>query len=323
MKRLTALILLLTLLPLCGLPAHADGEAIRFQQVINSIYYIPSLRRFVNNARGYGTEKMSSVVQNLNRALDAMQPRVPTYLYLVESSRSHQMNEPFSEDSPAYLYLKSSLHVDQADHLKFSTFEQYCELFYATDHHWNHRGSYQGYVDIVRMLLGDSEPVLTPAEEVTLPVVFNGSYAKEVQQPVSQERFTLYRFDPLPAYVSYVNGRKMPYDRIESYLNGKYDSGQYANHYHMCYGGNPALLEMVTPLADRENLLIFCNSQGSPVKTLLANHFHRIVCVDLRYYEKQFGQAPSLNQLIEEYEIDRVLLLGDALMFINADSLHP
>ena len=50
--------------------------------------------------------------------------------------------------------------MDAYDHLKYRTFEQFCDYFYSTDHHWNHRGSYQGYVDIVHMLLGEEEEIL-------------------------------------------------------------------------------------------------------------------------------------------------------------------
>ena len=100
---------------------------------------------------------MKKLVDGFNAAIDALpEDKPPIYLYLAESSRSHPIAPEFDEESPGYLYLKENLHADVFDHLKYSTYEQFCDYFYTTDHHWNYKGSYQAYKDIVRMLGFDS-----------------------------------------------------------------------------------------------------------------------------------------------------------------------
>ena len=63
-------------------------------------------------------------------------------------------------------------YEEDTDYLRIGSLEEYGRYFYTTDHHWNYRGSYAGYCQIVRMLLGEDEPVIEPAETVTFPVKF-------------------------------------------------------------------------------------------------------------------------------------------------------
>lgn len=294
-----------------------------FKSVDKMTLYSSACNRYASQYKHYYASKANRFIRMFNKAIDALDPHVPAYLYFVESSRSHPMKASFSESSDYYNYLCDRLHVDEHDHLKYSTFEQFCDYFYATDHHWNHRGAYQGYVDIVRMLFGDQEEVHVPDEEVVLPVLFNGSFAKNHKNPCSTEHFSLYRFSDLQPYTSYINGRQRRYDRIQSYLKGRYSKDVYANHYQSCYGGNYACLVMETGLADKPNLLLFTNSMGAGVKYLLAKHFNRIVSIDLRYYKKEFRQDLSLQEAVKEYRIDMILILGENVFFSSAKNLVP
>ena len=318
-KRLTALLLLCCLIS----GGAAEESALKKQRTANGLFYIRADHRYVNNAGHFGVSRMKKGVQRLNAALDAVAGRVPVSLYLVESSRSHQIQRAFDEDSPAYLYLKENLHTDRADHLKYSTYEQFCQYFYATDHHWNWKGSYQGYADVVRLLLGEEEPLLIPDEEVTLPVLFQGSFAKQEKNPVSQEHFSFYRFDSLPPYETFVNGKKAPYGSMDAYLQGVYGKGRYENHYSRLYGGDVALVVLESEREAGGTLLMLCNSFANPVKPLLTQHFHRVVCVDLRFYRQQFRENFSLTRAVETWGADQVLLLGDVKMFIDANHIVP
>lgn len=317
MKRWTALLLLCVMLPLCAASESAGPSAMpAMRRVADNLFYIPSLHRYVNDAAMFPIRRMEGVVAQINALLDAVEPPVSTYLYFVESSRSHPMQAAFNEKSVAYRYLLKNLHVDHADHLKYTTFRQFCAYFFATDHHWNHQGAYQGYTDIVRMLLGEDEPLLTPAQEVTLPVLFNGSYAKEMGTALSQEHFALYRFDPMPACTAYVNGRKKAYGHLAEYLNGKVPADTYANHYSICYGGDVGFMVLEGQNKNGRTLLLIGNSMSNAVKALLSAHYETIVCVDLRHYQRDTQRPFSLNRTIQEYGADQVLLLGDAGLFL-------
>ena len=287
------------------------------------LFYIEALHRYVQNPNVYPSSRASACVRMFNRAIDSLQEEIPVSLYFVESSRSHLITHRFDENSEYYLYLQKHLHADRSDHLKYTTLEEFCDFFYSTDHNWNYQGAYQGYCDIVRLLLGENEPLLEPVETVTLPVIFNGSFSKNLNTADSTEQFSLYRFDKLPEYTCFVNGKKHAYDHIRSYLAGKYNRNTFANHYALCYGGTFAFGTMETDRTDAPNLLVFCNSMGAGVNYLLANHFHRIVIVDLRYYKETFEDDFSLENAVKEYDIDQILILGDAQFFYDAKNLIP
>ncbi len=303
--------------------ARADSDFPKKEKVTYAISYFPQIHRYVNNYKIYYPDRMKKVVANINTAIEKLDPGLPSYLYLVESSRTHPMTERFEEDSEIYRFLKASLHVKESDHLKFSTFDQFCEFFYSTDHHWNDKGSYQGYQDIVRMILGESETILIPEERVELPIIYNGSYASKLNQSVSDEHFTLYRFDDLPEYTSFINGKKRVFDHVNSYLEGKYSTETFANHYQLCYGGNYPLVVLETEQEDKMNLLMLCNSMGVPIAPLLAAHYNRIVCVNPRYYEGKYGKPLSLKEAVQEYDIDQLLIVGDAQFFVDCGGVKP
>ena len=326
MRKWMALLIVLCILPISSLadnqPAKNTNQY-KMVKIDSRISYFPELNRYVNNVKAFDPSRMTKKVKQLNIALDAMKDPVPSYLYLVESSRTHPMTDQFSEDSKAYEYLKKNLHVTGTDHLKYSTFSQFCEYFYTTDHHWNYKGSYQGYKDIVHMLLGSEEPVLEPVETVEFPIIFNGAYSRQLNELKSTEEFAIYRFENMPKYTAYVNGKKRSYDRIQSYLDGKYSTEPLANHYQLCYGGNYAQIVFEMNQPDKPNLLMFCNSLGAPLKALLAGHFNRIVCIDWRYYQKEYNEIFSLNKAIKDYEIDQILIVGDAQIFIDTNKINP
>ncbi len=286
--------------------------------------------RFVNDASIFGVERMTKLVEAFNTAIDALpEGHPPVYLYLVESSRSHAIARTFDENSPAYDYLLENLHADGFDHLKYSTYEQFCDYFYATDHHWNHKGSYQGYVDIVRLLLGEEEEVLVPAGEVVCKQIFNGSYAKKLKQPISEEHFTFYRYDPFPAYACYTSqanmkkGKRTAYSHFNNYMSGDIKNGRYANHYAQCYGGDAGFLLFKGEGPEERVLLMLGNSLSNAVKTTLTHHYGTIVYVDLRTYKNKTGRNFSLSRVIEQYGVTQVLLVGDVNLFIYGDLPKP
>lgn len=320
MKRWTALLLFLCCIAAGGAAAE---EALKKVRTENGLFYIRADHRYVNNAGHFGVSRMKKGVQRLNAALDSLNGRVPVSMYLAESSRSHPIQRTFEEDSPAYLYLKENLHADRMDHLKYTTYDQFCEYFYATDHHWNYKGSYQGYQDVARLLLGSDALPLPPDGVVTLPVLFQGSFAKQEKNPISQEYFSFYRFDGLPPYETFINGKKAPYGGMEAYLQGVYGKGRYENHYSRLYGGDVAQVVLESERQTGGTLLMICNSFAHPIKPLLTFHFQRVVCIDLRYYRQQFHRDFSLNEAVDAFGADQVLLLGDVKMFIDADHIVP
>ena len=312
-----AAFLVLCALLVPGRPAQAEAPEIVKVRTSHDFYYIAADHRYTDNFVGFHTGRMEHGVQMLNSAVDGLRPHIPVYCYLAESSRSHPITPTFPADSLAYRFLLKFLHADHFDHLKYETYQEFCQYFYQTDHHWNYLGSYQGYTDMIRMMLGDDEPLFTPDETVVLPVVFQGSFANKEKHPIADEPFAFYRFDHLPAYTTYINDARRSYGNMRAYLAGRYATELYTNHYEQLYGGSWAKIVYDTGRPEKKDLLVFCNSYGSPVRPLLASHYNRTVFIDLRLYYANYGENVSLNEIVREYGIDQILFLGDVKMFID------
>lgn len=308
-RLLTGLMIVLYLVSICltgtGTVYYASVEigGVRYKLGNPTQYYEPR-----------NVEKQAGI---LYEALEDY-PQVSTYVYLVNSSRSVDVVRDVSAVPLVYEVIQKSFDKSATDYLRLDSQEQYARYFYTTDHHWNYEGSYTGYRQIIRMMLGGEEPVLEPLETVTFPVKFNGSANQQSGKQDSQEFFTVYRFD-YPEMKVEINGRpRASYGNQETYLAGKYSRMPLANHYANFYGGDVGLLHLETDRTDRGNLLVFSNSYSNAVAMLLASHFHHAWFVDPRHYKTSMGKQFSISEAVREWDIDRILILGDAHYFAQS-----
>ncbi len=298
-------------------------ELIPLESSAYRIYQVKGMNRLVESHLVWQDAVKDSIIENLSEVLNSTDPHIPVYFYYVESSRSHPMEKTFHADSELYLHLKELFHADGFDHLKYTTFEQFCKYFFSTDHHWNYRGAYQGYKDIVRMLKGKKEKVLKPAETVVFPVVFNGTYSKYTKKNLSRERFTVYRFDSMPKYTAYAKGKRISYDRMKQYFKGKYNKKEGTSHYSLFYGGDYGKILFKSESKGKGNLLVFNDSVANAVKTLLIGHYDQILFIDLRHYEEETGSPCSFKELISEFHPDQILVLTCNSLLINKTKINP
>ena len=273
------------------------------------------------------TKRINANIAMFNKALDSLKktnPDVRIYAYLAESTYSLVFADVMDPDSTMYKTLKAELHADAFSHLQITGAEQCLSYYYTTDHHWNYRGSYQAYQDIVQLIVPrDYENRYVPTGTKTFDCVFNGSFAKGLKEAVSNEKFTVYIFDDFPCYTSYINGRKKEYTRYKNYMRGKYTKRTFDNHYGLFYGGDYAQVEFRNPDAStKRHLLIIGNSFSNAVKPLLARHFEDIVYIDLRHYEKTMRKTFSLSSCVSQYGITDVLFLSDIKLYALYDNLN-
>ncbi|MBP5463397.1 MAG: winged helix DNA-binding domain-containing protein, partial [Lachnospiraceae bacterium] len=81
------------------------------------------------------------------------------YVYLINSSRSVNLDDPQAETT-LWKLLQECYPDCTLDCLKIDSVDAYCNYFYQTEHHWNYKGSYEGYKAIIRMMLGEDEPLM-------------------------------------------------------------------------------------------------------------------------------------------------------------------
>lgn len=98
-------------------------------------------------------QKLDARAEDLNDAF-AAHPQTAFYLYYIE--KDTDLNFETGEKSGLYDYLTGLLTLPD-DHMacfRVDSFEAFCQNFYRTDHHWNNRGSYLGYTQVMALLAG-------------------------------------------------------------------------------------------------------------------------------------------------------------------------
>ncbi len=269
----------------------------------------------------YDTRELKKMAPGLDRgageinAFAASHPDVPVYAYYIE--KDTDINFETGEKPGLYGYLAERLALPPANVSAFriDSFEDYAGRFFRTDHHWDYRGSYQGYREVLELL--DGGIPLEPVGEVTLDRPLSGSKAIESGgKGVRTEDFTAYRFEYPPMSVTVNGSAAGDYGAQEAWINGSAD-GELS--YGSFYGGDFGEVVFDTG-SGGENLLVLGESHDNAIIKLLAANFGRTYSVDLRYYEVQTGRKFSLGEYVEANGIDKVLFIG-SIGFYTSDDL--
>lgn len=217
-------------------------------------------------------------------------------------------------------YIAENLHIpeDHFDAFRVPDFETYRANFYRTDHHWNYRGSYAAYKQILQMLKPGETP-LEPLEEVLVSRSYSGSRSLTAGATrVFIEEFHAYRFD-LPAISVTQNGTPVAdYGGQDAYFRG---TATESVTYGRFYGGDHG--EAIFDRGDHGagSILIFGESYDNAIMKLLASHYDRIYAIDLRNYESDIGKPFRFSEYAAEHEIDAVLFLGSNAFFRSENFL--
>ena len=304
-----------------------DGQAAALRLMQSALYTMdPSLRSgytqaaegyyFYNGdpsrivekpaAEGTGEQHLQALADQVNAISGAK-----VYLYFIQNSRSVDFDRP-EEGTALYDRVRAYFRTDGSAAFTFTDYEDYGKWFYQTDHHWNNRGSYRGYWEIIGMM-GKGEP-LEAGEEIAFPFVFNGSYARKTGQLCADEPFRVYEMT-VPKHTETLNGKRGKYGRMDAYLKGRYETDPLTNHYSACYGGEYGEILYDFGTEGKGTLLIIANSYSNPINALIASHFDRTAVVDPRYWEKWTGEPFDAAACAGQYGADTVLLLGDIQLF--------
>ena len=248
---------------------------------------------------------------NINRYPEEMLEKVkwPKYLYFIETSESKDFNDMNKYD--AFSYVKSKMKMTDYACLTFKDFDEYKENFYQTDHHWNYKASYNGYVQIMRMMEGDDFEVHIPTGTKTYDTLFNGSFSWQAGIKFSTEKFSVYEFD-LPAYKTYINDKRRDYSN--RYL---YDSTEtmphlnFSNHYGWYYGLDFAKVVYDFNQPEKESILILGTSYTNAINDLIASHYNKTHILDFRLYEDTYGEKIDPAKYMEENGLTKLLIIGD------------
>ena len=259
-------------------------------------------------------EKLAKRIEHDNAFISAY-PDLDFYIYYIE--KDTDIDFTTGEKLEAYQQLKEGLALPDGHiaHFAVDSFETFRKYFYRTDHHWNFRGSYLGYKQVISML--SEEAPLTPLRQVDTPYIFSGSKAYSIgADGVYTDAMSVYEFPFTPMTITCDGGNPVEdYGAVDALLAGTLAPVTYGT----VYGWDGGEVVFDTNRPERENLLVIGESYDNAIIKLLASHFNKTYGIDLRYYENAFGDVFDFSAYIAQNHVRKVLLIGNIDYFISPE----
>lgn len=262
--------------------------------VYNSVSF-EDLERFSKN----DIDSINNIINNTSANV---------YFYFIETDSTYNLEDNYSVG--AYEYLMSKINIDDnnTDKFEINSFLDYKKYFYKEDHHWNYKGSYKAYLDIVKMMNFNT---VIPIEN---EICFNNipSYGSKSRRLAinnfSKEILCKYVYK-FPKFEFEKNKQKIMYYEIPINKLLDYSKLTYDNFY---IGSYAELIFRNLEAKDEKKLLIYSNSFSAIINQLLASNYKYTYLVDGRYYE-EFNMIDYINK----NEIDDVLILANYMLLYD------
>ena len=172
-------------------------------------------------------------------------------------------------------------------------------LYYRTDHHWNEKGAYWGYAQLVRAL--GEEPLLqTDFVYQAVSNDFLGTlYSKS--KDVQAQPDTIVQFTPCKQMTITMTVLDDHTERNSLFWTEKLDKKDQYTYY---LGGNHAAVITHNPQGNGKKLLLVKDSYAHILAPYLAAQYSEVHLIDLRYYHA------ALSEYVAEQQIDQVAIVS-------------
>lgn len=203
------------------------------------------------------------------------------------------------------IFSRLSPDITQID-LMPSSYEEFKEDYFKTDHHWNIKGAYKAYCTI-NEAMGNVSSTLPCGELLTFPTAqFYGSEARSgLDTSVGPDMIQDYEF-AVPNHEAWIYGELMPNDfaaSTQAYIDGFQPDNPfvnlYADYWHADYG---QIVFVNQDNKTSKNLLIVADSFSNPMERMFLSSYSRVYVYDPRY------ATISLADFLKKYDdIDDIL----------------
>lgn len=220
-------------------------------------------------------------------------------------------------------------------HLVYRDLDDYMNIHYKTDHHWNDRGADRGYQDIYSMMSRDislsdlRRPTAENQVSKTYDFKYLGSYGRSLGELYDggYDEFSFFDY-ALPqreaAVIDPDTLEELAVSKIglyDEYRHGEINKSIGTDHFIAMYGtakdsAGKSYSDGVYPFVIRSsegnglNLLITGDSYDRAIRDALASHFDTTVYLDYRTLSKV-----PIDDIIERYHIDVMLISSHTSMW--------
>ena len=214
--------------------------------------------------------------------------------------------------------LASYLKVPYAE-LQIRSLSDYKNNFYQSDHHWNYQGSYQGYVDIVKLIFNDDEELLQPTYLYTYDnaLTFSGTFSSRTGYILPGEPFYIYTFD-LPKYKVYGDGKEMKIFDMNTFDDNLKDRDS-DYFYAIAYKTYGTEVVYESEFEDKDTLLLIGDSYSAAIEPLLMQHFSKIYYIQPHDYYLKYNKRFSYDDFIANHKVDKILFMYTVENYFYSD----
>ena len=305
-----------------GSDGSLDGVSFRFLSddvieindgyLINNILLYDEAKAYMAASRGYNIDEM-----------DRTYPDVKTYIYF--PTRLEEILDVGNDLNYGLRYRETFIRQFNENitwsALQISSVEDHQNFFFKSDHHWNIKGAYQGYTDIVTMI-GKDYDIGGPKkvkDEITYDYEFHGNISSQIGMIGESDHISDYTLEDIGEYTLLANGEPLDLSDVKRDYAQNGNTTQYSD-YDLYFGDNYFIRVFDFHQEDRPNILIFGDSFTNAIQEWLASHFNKTVLIDLRGKDDSF----SLASYLKEYDIDIILVtLPYNDMFFNGNMYVP
>ena len=244
-------------------------------------------------------------IGNLN-AVFKSNPDTDFYVYFIE--KDTEINFETGEKTGTTEYLLDRLILPEENKKVFGVenIEQFRNDFYLTDHHWNNRGAYRAYCELLQMLKPTDQP-LPAGEEMLISHGYSGSKNVGLGYDFFKEDFYAYKLNYADMVITTGGKELADYGNQQDFFAGKRSNITYPNF----YGDDIGEIVFSTGDESKENIMLIGESFDNAILKLVASHYNNTHSIDLRHYQRQNGETFHIGSYIQEHEIDKVLLIGN------------
>ena len=250
-------------------------------------------------------EKISPDMDRVLASYDRLtfaDPEAEFYLYYVESDNDLDFETGEKNGVFEHIMSTSKLPKEHIARFAVNSFADYRDSYYSTDHHWNWRGSYRGYTELLELLGCDEKP-LEPVEEVSFSRPWQGSKSKTVGFGAVTEIFCAYRFEFPDMSVTIDGSPASDYGRQNEFFDNR-DAAVSTLDF---YGGNYEEVILDTGRPERESILLIGDSFTHAILKPLASHYDRTCLLDPRCRPLDMEEVSAF---IEREGIDKVIFVN-------------
>lgn len=280
---------------------YLNAGDVNFYGPENLVYYY----RDLNNISQYLDKK----IENYN-SFASKNKDVNVYLYYIE--KDTDINFKTGKKVDIFEYIQKRLNNIKASKFEIDNFEDFKEYFYKTDHHWNYKGSYKAYNEVLD-LMNISNPVKF-VDEICLNKSFSGSKASaSVFNKIMKDDFCAYKFNFSNLDIT-VNGEKKDYGAQTEFFNNTTDLKiTYGNF----YGWDDGEVIFKNNNSDsKNNLLVIGESYDNAILKLLAEKYNTTISIDLRNYKYYMQKDFDFQYYKEKYNINKVLFIENVDFYV-------